>query len=469
MATAIRPRAWQLYRHHMLIDQHVTRLIRGQLKENILCVEVPPRHGKSELISHYTPAWIVATHPDWGVGLASYEANFARSWGRKARATYLECRRYHLPALPALDRKRDAANDWGPVGYPNGGMFTAGVGGPMTGRGFRVIIVDDPIKNAEQAMSESYRRNLWDWFDSTLETRKEPDAVMIVMQTRWHDQDLIGKLLDRGEKDPSLAVKRLKLPALAEEDDQLGREPGEALWPARWPRDVLEQVKRAKGPYWWNALYRQAPSQHESAEWPEEYFQGIWATDWPARFDLGVVALDPSKGREKGDYSAIAFVGLSGGNIYVDTDIQRRPSPELVPALYRMAQRYDVDSVVVEANAFQDLLLPEFVRHASTHGVLRSEVLAMHNSQQKAIRIRRLGGPLSEGKFQLAENESNRRLVQQLKDFPLGDFDDGPDALEMAMRQLHAILTDRIEGLDDDLDRGQWRAPSNLQAYRFQG
>ena len=466
MATAIRPKAWQLYRHHMLIDQHVTQLIRRKIPESILCVQVPPRHGKSELISHYTPAWVVATHPEWGVGLASYESNFARSWGRKARATYLEARRNHLPALPPLDKKRDAANDWGPVGFPNGGMFTAGVGGPMTGRGFQVIIVDDPIKNAEQAMSESYRRNLWDWYDSTLETRKEPNGVVIVMQTRWHDQDLIGKLMERGEQDPSLMPKLLDLPALAEtEDDALGREMGEALWPSQWPAEELHQVKKAKGPYWWNALYRQKPSQHESAEWPEEYFQDIWADRWPQKFEMSVVALDPSKGTEKGDYSAITFIGLSGGLLWVDADIQRRPSPELVPALYQMQSRHDASAAVVEANSFQHLLLPEFVRYASEKGVLRCELVSMHNTEKKTVRIRRLGGPLSQGKFRFAQNEHTRLLVQQLRDFPLGDFDDGPDSLEMAMRQLHVMLTEQLEG--DPVEPGEWRPPSNLGANRF--
>ena len=449
MATVVSRGAWRLYKHHELVDRKLVELVRRKMPERILVIEFPPRHGKSEHASHYLPAWVVTNYPHWGVGLASYESKFARTWGRKARQTYLEAQKYTPTPIP-LDRRRDAANEWGPENHPNGGMFCSGVGGPFTGRGFKVVIVDDPIKNAEQAMSETYRKNLWEWYNTTVETRLEPDGVVVVMQTRWHKDDLIGKLLKRSEEggDP---VHRLHLPAIAGPGDQLGRKVGEALWPDRWGEEDLDKIRIAKGPYWWNSLYQQRPTQHESAEWPEEYFDDIWADDWPDMFEVSTVALDPSKGTEKGDFSAIAFAGLRGGKLYIDSDIARRPSPDLVPALAKMVNRYRPDEAIIESNSFQDLLLPEFLSYCKSHGNYPCKITAMHNSQSKVlIRIRRLGGYLSQNRIKLRRgNPHNELLLQQLRDFPLADYDDGPDALEMAVRRLHDIVTEELEEAAD--------------------
>src|SRR5262249_39293348 len=158
----------------------------------ILVIEAPPRHGKSELISKYLPAWFLGTFPQKRVMLAAYGASFARSWGRKAREL-LEEHGTQLFGVRVRDDLR-SSSEWGLWGS-EGGMVSSGVGGPMTGRGADLLIVDDPVKSSDQSRSETIREAQWDWWQSTASTRIEPGGCTIVIATRWHEDDLSGRLI----------------------------------------------------------------------------------------------------------------------------------------------------------------------------------------------------------------------------------------------------------------------------------
>lgn len=198
--------------------------------------------------------------------LCSYAADFAATWGRKARDVIAE----HGEAVFGVRVREDVAarDEWeiektfnGGLTWQTveGGMKTAGVGGPITGRGANVIIVDDPIKNAEEAFSSTVREKIWDWFNSTLMTRIEPGCRVIIIMTRWHEDDLVGRLVkqmaDGGEQ-----WDLINLPALAEENDPLGRVIGEALWPERYNEEALQEIRSKRGEYWFSALYQQRPT-----------------------------------------------------------------------------------------------------------------------------------------------------------------------------------------------------------------
>ena len=417
-------------------------LIHHRMDERILLLEAPPRHGKSELISKWLPTWYLSRYPDRRVILTSYSGDLATHWGRKVRdlVSTTGVQWFNSSVAPGTT----SASDWETT--QGGGMLTAGIGGPMTGRGANLMIIDDPIKNDEEALSTRIRERHWDWWQSTASTRLEPGGVVVLMQTRWHQLDLSGMMLKSMHENEGQPVHRVSYPAIAtRSDDPLGRDIGEALWPERWPREALELKKRSMTPYWWQSLYQQNPTSHQNVEWPGEYFDEIWADEWPDRFELSAISLDASKGREKSDYQAIVFVGVQAGKLYVDTDIDRRPLPELVPQLSAMVNRYRPDAVVIEDNAFQELLLPEFVKHAKEHGTYPCQVSGITNSTMKLIRIRRLGGPLAQGRVKLRRgNPYNQRLLGQLRDFPMADHDDGPDALEMAVRKIHAMISETI-------------------------
>ncbi len=244
-----------------------------------LLVSIPPRHGKSELISHWLPVWHESNWPEKRVILASYEADFAASWGRKARDTIMA-----NPGLGVAIRDDVAgASIW--ETFEGGGMVTAGIGGPITGRGGDLIIVDDPTKNWQEATSIVTRQMQQEWWDTTLWTRREPGASVVVIMARWHRDDLIGWLRrKKGILPPSIEAKAenpvsgasdgqsspkdtppgweyIEMPAIARCNDALGRKEGEALWPERYPLEALEATRIESGETAWMSLYQQQPEQ----------------------------------------------------------------------------------------------------------------------------------------------------------------------------------------------------------------
>lgn len=222
-------------------------LFRSTTPQRNVAVSMPPRHGKSYLFSTGLPAWLLEYFPGIQVALISYEADFAASWGRRVRA---------LVPQEMLDPSSRAANRFQLL---NGSaLHTAGAGGPLTGKGFHVIIIDDPIKNAEEALSAAHRQSLYDWFVSTVATRREPPypsfttAPIFLIATRWHHDDLIGRMEGFWEWH--------NWPALDEND--------EPLCPDRFSRDELVAI-RERDPYWFEAMYQGRPSAGREAYFPE--------------------------------------------------------------------------------------------------------------------------------------------------------------------------------------------------------
>lgn len=238
---------------------------------------MPPRHGKSERCSKFFPAWYAGTFPDHQIILTAYGSSFAAEWGQKARDLLQEFGRRHFGVTVRQDSR--ASSRWMIEGR-SGVMRTAGVGAGVTGRGAHLLIIDDPIKNADEAMSPVYRNKVWNWWLSTSSTRLEPGGKVLLIQTRWHEDDLGGRLLDQAARlGPGHEWTVLKFPALAEEDDPLGREPGEALWPARYPVEALNRIRETQDDpaaglvaNWWDALFQQSPVPRSGGyfdlEWP---------------------------------------------------------------------------------------------------------------------------------------------------------------------------------------------------------
>lgn len=218
-----------------------------------LAVSMPPRHGKSTVISEHTPPWAVSVWPHWRVILTSYEADFAAEWGGKARRILEGHPEFGLALAP--DSRSNAR--WNLAEPYRGGMVTAGAGGPVTGKGAHLLIIDDPVKNAEEALSETMRQKMWDWYLSTAKTRLEPGGYQIILQTRWHEDDLLGRCLSKqGERWYSV-----NLPAIAMEDDPLGRAPGEPLCPAWYDQDALDEIRTdEEDGVWWSAMYQGMPT-----------------------------------------------------------------------------------------------------------------------------------------------------------------------------------------------------------------
>jgi predicted phage terminase large subunit-like protein len=433
---------WQPARHLVYLDRAILDAIdqaaAGQLDG--LVVSMPPQHGKSELCSKYLPAWYLGIYPDRRVILTSYEADFASTWGRKARDV-LE--RHGGIFGVRVSKRSGAVHRWDLDGH-DGGMTTAGVGGPITGRGAHLLIIDDPIKNDEEARSATCRQKQWDWWQSVASTRLRPGGLVVVIQTRWHRDDLTGRILlhaiENGQR-----WRQIKFPAIAEDKDELGRQPGEALWPEMYPAEKLEMVKASRTNYYWAAMYQQNPQAEASAEWPDSFFgPSIWFTEWPHGPACKAVALDPSKGKDAkfGDYSAFVLVAVDqAGTMYVDADLDIRDTSIIVDTALEIQGRFRPDWFGLETNQFQELLATIILTECKNRQVM-IPIYTMENTVKKEVRIRRLTPYLARGNIRFKGGSKGARLlVEQLRDFPNGDHDDGPDALEMAIR----LIVDQLQ------------------------
>lgn len=256
---------WLPYRHLMLLNEKLLAISRGEIKR--LIVTMPPRHGKSEMCSKYFPAWFLNRYPERRVILCSYGDDFAAEWGRKVR----DLIRTHTDYLSiSINEASKAADRWDLEGH-RGGMKTAGVGGQITGRGAHLLIIDDPVKDAEEANSATIREKKWDWWRTTARTRLEPGGAIIIIQTRWHEDDLTGRILkDQDDDDP---WEIINLPAFAEEGDPLGRTPGTALCPERYDENALAAIKNEIGSQAWSALYQQRPAPEGGGFFKRENFR----------------------------------------------------------------------------------------------------------------------------------------------------------------------------------------------------
>jgi len=266
---------WQRPLHLDYISDAIVRTIFDPQSCKRLLIEAPPRHGKSETVCVGTPTWYLDIRPSDDVIESSYGHDFARKWGRKTRDT-IEANPDELRIRVSDDQS--AASDWevelrrGRT-EKKGSMRTCGAGGPLTGHGANLLIIDDPHKNYEEACSEVYRDKIWDWYLGTARDRLEPGAAVICCMQRWHEDDFAGRvrkrLVETGREDWTI----ITLPAFATENDPLGREVGEPLWPERYDRDALEALEATLGPYLFAAKFQQDPKPAEGSLFKRSMFR----------------------------------------------------------------------------------------------------------------------------------------------------------------------------------------------------
>ena len=239
--------------------------LRGDRPVYNLAISMPPRHGKSYLVSEHLPAWFLTQYPDYSILLASYEANFAAEWGGKARDHVVE----HPEFGVEVEGGKSAARSMWSLSGHRGFMKCAGAGGPLTGSGGQLCVVDDPIKNAEQAMSALERDNHDNWWKTTLYTRREPwkdgtPGRIVLMSTRWHEDDLHVRRIPEapvvGDQWAQLNLMAIFEPTDREPVDPIGREPGVELCAERMPHRELELTRDEMGESWFQAMFQGHPS-----------------------------------------------------------------------------------------------------------------------------------------------------------------------------------------------------------------
>ena len=311
-----------------------------------LIVTAPPRHGKSQMVSRDFPAWLFGVNPDIYIISASYNMELASAMGRDVQSIMKQPEYRELfPKVNLLERRSSVTNmtavqtsKYFEIPGRRGRYIAAGVNTGITGKGAQIAIIDDPFKDRRDADSPTMRARAWDWYTSTLRTRLAPGGGIIVMHTRWHEDDLVGRLLQAQEAGGE-RWELVSYPAIAERDEPFRKE-GEALHPERYDLAELMAIRGAVGSYDWAALYQQHPTPRGGG-----IFKGSWVRHWqeaPAVFERVVQSWDFTfKDAAKSDYVAGQVWGKSGGNFYLlDAICEKLDFVGQVRAMRRMSAKW---------------------------------------------------------------------------------------------------------------------------------
>lgn len=423
---------FKIPRHIAYLDDVIVKAITGHGPRRIV-VSMPPRHGKSYYISEHLPAWYVGMFPDNQVILTSYEADFAASWGAKSRDLLMNSENNLLGVK--IDPMKKSANSWKIDGH-RGGCVTAGAGGAITGKGAHLFVIDDPLKNSEEAQSETIRNKQWDWFRSTAYTRIEPGGVLVVVMTRWHMDDLAGRIIrELSEVEPWEVIS---FPAIAENVDVLGRTEGEALWPERRPIDELNNIRSTVGPFWWSALYQQRPTPIEGGLFKLEFFDQFFERSPQEVKSCRFWDLAATKNSDS-DYTVGLLLSLcDDGNFYVQDVVRGRWAPYERDRIIKQVAQLDGYNVKIrmekEPGASGESLCDSMGRMLTGFNFR-----GIRSKDSKMARVNSIDGIASVagvGRLRLRKGHWTREFIDELIMFPNALHDDQVDALSGAYKAL---------------------------------
>jgi len=302
---------WMDVKHLRFLGEVVAQAVEF-CEPTIVCM--PPRNAKTTTCSVWTPFWALARNPELSILFITYEANFARRWGLRVRQLVeLYGHEYGLKLNP----RQTAADNW--ETEQGGGMQTVGAGGGVSGKAAGLLICDDLVKDDEAARSEILREKLWQWWDNTAVQRIEPDTGVFIIGTRWHEDDIIGRLLEHSKDGSGVKFNLVSLPALAIENDPLGRTPGDPLWPEHFSKDWLERRKRDQSPYVWSAVYQQSPSPPGGNMVDPDWWRFYRLSELPGEFDDMCQSWDLGLDSEKrsDSYHCGGVFGRKGAIVFV--------------------------------------------------------------------------------------------------------------------------------------------------------
>jgi predicted phage terminase large subunit-like protein len=438
--------------HHKLIVDALQQVEAGAISR--LMIFLPPRHGKSELVSRKFPAWFIGRNSDRQIISASYNSDLATEFGRDVRNTIADTLyRQLFPVELRQDSK--AADRW--VTDNGGSYLAAGVGSGITGRGAHLGIIDDPFKDRKEAESKTVREGVWNWYTSTFYTRLMPGASIILCQTRWNEDDLAGRLLRVMAKGGEQWTV-INLPALAEGPDLLGRLEGEALWPAWYPKETLLQIQNTIGTYDWLSLYQQRPTSEKG-----NIFKRTW---WRLYrevpdFDLKIQSWDTAfKDGEENDYSVCTTWGALNeahgsslpGFYLIDRYKERMPYPELKRVAITEAVRHSPDLVLIEDKASGQSLMQDLQRESNL------PLKAISVDRDKIARAHAVTSLIEGGRVYVPEwAQWIDDYLAEMAAFPKGAHDDDVDSTTQALNYLRdnaglggGMTTEYVQQLMDE-------------------
>ena len=395
-----------------------------------LMLFMPPRHGKSTLASVAFPAWHLGRHPDHEFISCSYSGSLAMSFSRKVRQLLREPVYKNVFEKSRLDKDSQSIESWQTT--QGGGYVAAGVGGGITGKGANVLVIDDPVKNREDAESDNNREATWDWYTSTAYTRLSPGGGILVILTRWHDDDLAGRLLKQAE-DGADQWEVIRYPAIAEIDENF-RKQGESLHPERYNVDALEQIRKAIGPRDWSALYQQNPVSDEGDYFSRDMIR-YYEYDEIDTAELNYYcAWDLAIGqRDRNDYSVGIVVGIDEYDHLYVVDVVRGKYDgfELVEQILDLYETWRPGIVGIERGHIEMALGPFLQKRTRERGLSEAYFKDLKvGRRDKEARARAIQGRMQQGMVYFPKDAVwTGTMVAELLRFPNGAHDDQVDAL----------------------------------------
>lgn len=433
--------------HHRQIAEALESVERGECDR--LMIFAPPRHTKSELASRRFPAWYLGRHPDRQVITTTYAGEFAQDFGRDVREIVSSEEYQRLFPQVALAADSAARGRW----HTNAGgvYFAVGVGGPITGRGAHLALIDDPVKNRQEAESQLIREQIWHWYTSTLRTRLMPGGAIVLICTRWHEDDLAGRLLERASHGGE-QWKVVSLPAVSEA--------GDALWPEWYPITELTRIKSSIGPRDWLSLYQQTPTADQGTYFKKEWLRRY--TDAPKELNVYVTG-DFAVSDEMGDYTEIAVWGVDpADNIYcVDWWYGRRTADVWIDRILDFTDRYKPICFVGEMGPIRKAVEPFLERRMRERGSFVLPEWLPVNGDKPAM-ARSFQALCSMGRVYFPQVDWADRVIDQLLRFPGGRYDDAVDACSLLGRHIHRTWEARKEPEPIEVN---WDEPLKIADY----
>lgn len=431
-----------------------------------LMILMPPRHGKSEIASRNFPPWHLGQYPDHEFIACSYNLSLAMDFSRKVKGI-LDDPLYSTVFETRLDPNNQSTESWGVAGK-RGGYVAAGIGGPITGKGAHVLVIDDPVKNAEEADSADIRNKIWEWYLSTAYSRLAPGGGVLIIQTWWHDDDLAGRLQNlmktAGVDDEYIdQFEVIKYPAIAEsyeyldtETDlieydppapvdtsryQLLREKGEALHPDRYDIDKLLRIKsQNNGGRWWSALYQQNPVPDDGGYFLKEQFRR--AVPPLAQLSNVYIAWDFAISEKKQNDYTVGTVLLQDYDdvVHVVDQVRFRSADAffIVEAILNLAARWHNPSLVI---GFEDgqiyRAIESLLKKRMRERAFYPSTMVLKPITDKLARARALQGRMQQGMVSFsAKGDWYDSLRTEMLRFPAGAHDDQVDSLSWAVQMV---------------------------------
>ena len=445
--------------------EQVELYIRTEGREGIgrLIICKPPRYGKSVDAARLFPAWMLGKNPDKRIAITSYAATLSDGHSRAVR-NYVQSLRFSnlfgvqstVDVPVALSDDSASVSDWDLAEPHQGGCVSRGVGGGLSGKGAHLLIIDDPTQDIETASSESHQRKLRDWYESVAYQRLEKGAAIVIIQTRWNPNDLVGQLLKRMGSDdpeadqwevvfePALALDEEQYPKTEVEfrenlvrgvfipmgGDQLGRKPGEPLWSDKYPMTAIQRQMANMSPNVFSALHQQLPRAISGGYFDEADLQIIEPAQvpedltWCTYVDL---ALGNSKKSDRNAAMACTLNPETGDLIYRDLILERDMNRFL--SRLKIAMLEPVNKKVIwgiESVAFQTLVFEEFRKDPTLAAVAIVKVIPQESKEDRAMRVSLRA---KEGHLKLVRGSWNAVAIRELLDFPFGQHDDIVDTV----------------------------------------